>query len=66
MNTANTSKVETIGAAPVVTIAAAGVNAGSPPSPSNRPLVCSGLTARGAGRGGLGGLGYWGAAHRPS
>jgi hypothetical protein len=63
MKSAIASKFETIGAAPIVTIAAAGVTAGNPPSPLNRPLVYSGLNACGAGRGGLG---YWGAAHRPS
>jgi hypothetical protein len=66
MKTAITSKFETVGAAPIVTIAAAGVTAGNPPSPLNRPLVYLGLTARGAGRGGHGSLGYWGAATRPS
>lgn len=66
MKTAITSKFETFGATPIVTIAAAGVTAGNPPSPLNRQLVYSGGTARDAGRAGVGGLGYWGAAHRPS
>jgi hypothetical protein len=63
MKTAITSKLETFGVAPIVTIAAAGVTAGNPPSPLNRPLVYSEVTAHDAGHGSLG---YWGAAHRPS
>ena len=54
MNTAITSKFETIGAAPVVTIAAAGVASGYLsvlPLSQMRPLAHSGTTAQGAGYG---------------
>jgi len=60
MNTAITSKFETIGAAPVVTIAAAGVASGYLSAFPNRPLSHSGHMAQGSG------YGYWGGANRPT
>lgn len=63
MNTAIASKFETIGAAPVVSIAAAGVASGYVlvlPLSQMRPLAHSGTTARGAGPG------YWNGANRPT